>query len=430
LQSIVKFEIPRGMRDIDYEEAARINEMRDAFLDTSKAFNFRLIVPSTLELLSTLEVKAGPSISNEIYTFKDKGSRDVALRFDLTMGLTRFATSRRDFKMPIKVAAFDGVWRYDEPQAGRYRYFHQWDVEIYDSFNLESDAETIQFVSVFLKQLGLKNVVIELNDRKLLEEYIKDYLQVSDERIIGEIFRAMDKVPKKGNEAVYNEFKGKLSIPVLDKLIGLSSVRGNVDSAYSSVDASHLKSWNNLFQLSDSLRSRKVRNVSVNLGIVRGLDYYSGIVFEATDPSLKIGALVGGGRYDTLTKAFGRKDMGASGAAGGVERILVALGKNQNIMQPRMIYVAFTSNDTRVQAMDIVSDLREKGYITDYDPSGRPLRRQIEDAATRGAIVTVIVGDREYKNGRVTIRSMDDGLEFTREIGELPKTLEEKLTHR
>jgi len=122
--------------------------------------------------------------------------------------------------------------------------------------------------------------------------------------------------------------------------------------------------------------------------------------------------------------------MGASGAAGGVERILVALGKNQNIMQPRMIYVAFTSNDTRVQAMDIVSDLREKGYITDYDPSGRPLRRQIEDAATRGAIVTVIVGDREYKNGRVTIRSMDDGLEFTREIGELPKTLEEKLTHR
>ena len=197
--------------------------MRDAFLDASKAFNFRLIVPSTLELLSTLEVKAGPSISNEIYTFKDKGNRDVALRFDLTVGLTRFATSRRDLKMPIKMLAFDGVWRYDEPQAGRYRYFHQWDVEIYDSFNIESDAEIIQFVSVFLKKLGLKNVVIELNDRRLLEEYIKDYLQVSDEPVISDIFRAMDKVPKKGNEAVYNEFKGKLSLQVLDKLISLSS---------------------------------------------------------------------------------------------------------------------------------------------------------------------------------------------------------------
>jgi histidyl-tRNA synthetase len=425
----VKFEIPRGMRDIDYEEAARINEMRDAFLDASKAFNFRSIVPSSLELLSTLEVKAGPSISNEIYTFKDKGNRDVALRFDLTVGLTRFATSRRDLKMPIKVAAFDGVWRYDEPQAGRYRYFHQWDVEIYDSFNIESDAEIIQFVSVFLKKLGLKNVVIELNDRRLLEEYIKDYLQVSDEPVISEIFRAMDKVPKKGNEAVYNEFKGKLSLPVLDKLISLSSVRGNVDTAYSNVDAGRLKSWNNLFQLNDSLRSRKVRNLSVNLGIVRGLDYYSGIVFEATDPSLKIGALVGGGRYDTLTEAFGRKDMGAFGAAGGVERILVALRKDRDIVQPRMIYVAFTSNDTRAQAMDIVSDLREKGYITDYDFYGRPLRRQIEDAAARGAVLTVIVGERDSKNGRVTIRSMDDGLEFTQEIGELPRALEEKLTH-
>jgi histidyl-tRNA synthetase len=425
----VKFEIPRGMRDIDYEEAARINEMRDAFLDASKAFNFRLIVPSTLELLSTLEVKAGPSISNEIYTFKDKGNRDVALRFDLTVGLTRFATSRRDLKMPIKVAAFDGVWRYDEPQAGRYRYFHQWDVEIYDSFNIESDAEIIQFVSVFLKKLGLKNVVIELNDRRLLEEYIKDYLQVSDEPVISEIFRAMDKVPKKGNEAVYNEFKGKLSLPVLDKLISLSSVRGDVDTAYSNVDAGLLKSWNNLFQLNDSLRSRKVRNLSVNLGIVRGLDYYSGIVFEATDPSLKIGALVGGGRYDTLTEAFGRKDMGAFGAAGGVERILVALRKDRDIVQPRMIYVAFTSNDTRAQAMDIVSDLREKGYITDYDFYGRPLRRQIEDAAARGAVLTVIVGERDSKNGRVTIRSMDDGLEFTQEIGELSRALEEKLTH-
>lgn len=429
MHSIVKFEIPRGMRDIDYEEAARINEMRDAFLDASKAFNFRLIVPSTLELLSTLEVKAGPSISNEIYTFKDKGNRDVALRFDLTVGLTRFATSRRDLKMPIKVAAFDGVWRYDEPQAGRYRYFHQWDVEIYDSFNIESDAEIIQFVSVFLKKLGLKNVVIELNDRRLLEEYIKDYLQVSDEPVISEIYRAMDKVPKKGNEAVYNEFKGKLSLPVLDKLISLSSVRGNVDAAYSNVGAGRLKSWNNLFQLNDSLRSRKVRNVGVNLGIVRGLDYYSGIVFEATDPSLKIGALVGGGRYDTLTEAFGRKDMGASGAAGGVERILVALRKDRDSVQPRMIYVAFTSNDTRAQAMDIVSDLREKGYITDYDFYGRPLRRQIEDAAARGAVLTVIVGERDSKNGRVTIRSMDDGLEFTQEIVELPRALEEKLTH-
>jgi len=424
----VKFEIPRGMRDIDYEEAANIEKMRDAFLDTSRAFNFKLIAPSTLELLSTLEVKAGPSISNEIYTFKDKGNRDVALRFDLTVGLTRYATSRRDLKMPIKVSAFDGVWRYDEPQAGRYRYFHQWDVEIYDSFNTASDAEIIQFVSVLLKKLGLENVIIGLNDRRLLEEYIKDYLQVSDGHVINEIFRAMDKVPKKGNEAVYNEFKGKLSLPVLDKLISLSSVHGNADSVYSKADAGRLKNWNRLFELNESLKSRNVRNVEINLGIVRGLDYYSGFVFEASDPSVSIGALVGGGRYDTLTEAFGRKDVGASGAAGGVERILVALKKSRNIEQNKMIYVAFTSNDTKPKAMDIVSDLRERGYITDYDFSARPLRRQIEDAAARGAAITVIVGDRESKDGRVTVKSMHDGQEFAQEIDELPRVLQEKLS--
>lgn len=425
----MKIEIPRGMRDIDYDEAAKINKMRNIFLDTSEAFNFRIIAPSTLELLSTLEVKAGPSISNEIYSFKDKGNRDVALRFDLTMGLTRFATSRRDLRKPIKVAAFDGVWRYDEPQAGRYRYFHQWDIEIYDSFNIESDAEIIQFVSVFLKKLGLKDVIIELNDRRLLEEYIKEYLQISDEPIINDIFRAIDKVPKKGDKAVYEEFKGKFSLSVLDRLISLSSMHGDIDMVYSNSETRQLKGWNNLFQLNDSLKSRKVNNVSVNLGIVRGLDYYSGIVFEATDPSLNIGALVGGGRYDTLTEAFGRKDMGASGAAGGVERIIASLNKGGNRIKPRVVYVAFTSKDTRVQAMDIVSDLRDKGYITDYDFSGRPLRRQIEDAAAKGALLTIIVGEKDSKDGRVTIRSMSDGFESKQDIGSLPRALEEILAH-
>ena len=112
-----------------------------------------------------LDRKAAP-ISNEIYAFKDKGGRDVALRFDLTIGLTRYVASRRDLRMPTKLATFAGVWRYDEPQAGRYRYFHQWDVEVYGPFTQESDAEVIAFVSMFFKKLGLK-VAIEVNDRQL-----------------------------------------------------------------------------------------------------------------------------------------------------------------------------------------------------------------------------------------------------------------------
>jgi histidyl-tRNA synthetase len=125
------------MRDVESEDLAGINLVRDRFFETARLFNFRMMEPSPLEMLSTLEAKSGASISNEIYAFKDKGDRDVALRFDLTIGLSRYIVSRRDLKMPAKIAAFAGVFRYDEPQAGRYRYFHQWDIEVYGPFSPE-----------------------------------------------------------------------------------------------------------------------------------------------------------------------------------------------------------------------------------------------------------------------------------------------------
>ncbi|HYX72419.1 MAG TPA: ATP phosphoribosyltransferase regulatory subunit [Nitrososphaera sp.] len=169
---MAKLELPRGMRDLDSEEYANINYIRDTFFEIARLFNFRLTEPSPLEMLATLEAKSGTAISNEIYAFKDKGGRNVALRFDLTIGLTRYVESRRDLKMPVKLASFAGVWRYDEPQAERYRYFHQWDIELYGPFSQESDAEVIEFVYTFFRTLGLK-VAIEINDRRFLEQYIR-----------------------------------------------------------------------------------------------------------------------------------------------------------------------------------------------------------------------------------------------------------------
>jgi histidyl-tRNA synthetase len=176
---VVKLELPRGMRDLEAGEFANISYVRDKFFETARLFNFQLAEPSPLEMLTPLEAKGGAAISNEIYTFKDKGGRDVALRFDLTIGLTRYVAARRDLKMPAKLATFAGVWRYDEPQAGRYRYFHQWDLEVYGPFSQESDAEVIEFVSTFFKKLGLK-VTIEVNDRQVVEQYIKTKLGVTD----------------------------------------------------------------------------------------------------------------------------------------------------------------------------------------------------------------------------------------------------------
>ncbi len=420
----MKLELPRGMRDIEPEELYNINYIKEKFTETTHLFNFNLMEPSPLETLATLEAKAGASISNEIYSFVDKGNRNIALRFDLTIGLTRFVATRRDLKMPVKLASFSDVWRYDEPQAGRYRYFHQWDIEIYGSSSKESDVEVIEFVSLFLKKLGLK-VMVEVNDRQLIEEYIRQKLGVTEEQTIADMLRAVDKVAKKSVSELYKEYKDKISLPKLQQLIDLSGVKGTVNEVYSKADLKGLENWSRVSALMDSLKSRRVDNVRINLGVVRGLDYYSGVVFEAFDPFIQLGALVGGGRYDRLTHAFGRQDIGAIGAAGGVERIIIAL-KNKGIlksMPKQMVYVAYTSSITRASALDIVSILRNSGINTDYSLNERALRKQLDDAASKNAVLTVIVAPEEIEKGQVTVRSMSDGTESKQKINDLEKSL-------
>jgi histidyl-tRNA synthetase len=426
----VKLELPRGMRDLDSNEFSNINYIEEKFLDVIDLFNFRFMEPSPLELLSTLETKSGATISNEIYSFVDKGERKVALRFDLTIGLTRFVVCRRDLKLPAKVAAFAGVWRYDEPQAGRYRYFHQWDVEIYDSFNHESDAEVIEFVSVFFKKLGL-DVIIDINDRQLMEEFVKNKLHVQEESSILEIFRAVDKVPKKGSARVLEEYSSIIEPSKLQRLIDISTRKGTIDQVLedSKANMHELKSWNNLTDLMDSLSARGVKNARVNLGIVRGLDYYSGVVFEAFDPSVGIGALVGGGRYDRLTGALGRNDIGATGAAGGVERITFALQKHGILRsKPRpLVYVAYTSSTVYRNTLELVSKLRENQIIADYDMQGKALRKQLDEASTKHALVTIIVAPDEVKKGLVTMRTMKDGTEVKQDLDGIVKKLNETI---
>src|ERR1044072_5911861 len=323
----MKFLLPRGMRDLEPDEYKDINVIRNAFIDSARIFNFMLMEPSPLELLSTLETKSGPSITKEIYNFVDKGNRKVALRFDLTIGLTRFFVSRRDLKIPTKIASFGGVWRYDEPQSGRYRFFHQWDIEIYGPNSLESDTEIIEFTSVFLNKLGLKNIMIDINSRELLEEYIKNNLNILEEETLFEVFRAIDKVPKKGRNTVLKEYEKTINDKVLEKAMIFAEKKGSYEEINQFMEPLKLKSWESIKKVVQSLSNRKVNNIRINLGIVRGLDYYSGIVFEAVDKESNLGSLVGGGRYNKLTETFGRKDMGATGAAGGVERIILAMKK-------------------------------------------------------------------------------------------------------
>lgn len=423
----MKFELPRGLRDLEPEEYRMVEFARETFLTASDRFGFRTMEPSPIEMLPTLEAKSGASIANEIYSFKDKGGRDIALRFDLTIGLTRYVTARRDLRLPIKLSSFGSMWRYDEPQMGRYRWFHQWDVEIYDSFNLESDAEVIEFTNKYLEMLGLRDTVIEVSDRQLLEEFIRNKLGINEESMLMEMLRAVDKVPKKGQNVVLEEYSAKgFDERKLKDLLGLSTVQGNIDNVMNDDRIKGLTKAKRLADLMDSLQSRGLKNARINMGIVRGLDYYSGIVFEVYDKSVDVGAIVGGGRYDALTAAFGRSDMGATGAAGGIERILHVLSMRKDTSakcEEKSVYVAYSTESLRQAAISTTAFLRSQNMHAECDLMGRSLKKQLEEASNKGVTSTIIFGPAEFARQEVKVKDMTTGVENTVKIDELPKKL-------
>ena len=400
------------MRDIEPKESSTIEYVRQKFVETSNLFGFQFMEPSPLELVSVIQTKSGPSIKNEIYYFTDKGDREIALRFDFTIGLTRYAVSQRSMRLPAKFSTFGGVWRYDEPQKGRYRFFHQWDVEIYGEPNIESDAEIIDFTSKFFASLKLENIVIDICDRELIESYIKGIFKSDLDNVVSDILRAVDKIQKKRKQEIIQEYKEKgYSVSDLEKVLEFSEIKGTPQEIEKKIDVTRLKNWDKMLQLFEALKNRGVENIRINFGTVRGLDYYSGIVFEVFDRSSDLGALVGGGRYDTLTKAFGRSDLGATGAAGGVERIAHSL-ERQGIMthaENSRIWVVFVNEDMRKVAISIASQLRLKGIPAEVDLTGKPLRKQMEMASSSRYVI--IAAPKEYADNSVIIRNMDNGSE-------------------
>ena len=404
-------DLPRGMRDIEPKESSTIEYIRQKFIETSNLFGFQFMEPSPIELVSVIETKSGPSIRNEIYYFTDKGDREVALRFDFTIGITRYAVSQKSMKLPAKFSTFGGVWRYDEPQKGRYRFFHQWDVEIYGEPNIESDAEIIDFTSKFFTNLKLENIVVDICDRELIESYIKDIFK-SDSNIVSDILRAVDKSQKKRKQEIIKEYQEKgYSVSNLEKVLEFAQIKGTPQEIEKKIDVRKLTNWNKVLQLFESLENRGVRDIRINFGIVRGLDYYSGIVFEVFDSSSDLGALVGGGRYDTLTKAFGRSDLGATGAAGGVERIAHSLELQKiNIHgDGSHVWVVSVNEDMKKVAISIASQLRLKGIATEVDLTGKSLRKQMEMASSSKHVI--IAAPKEYADNLVIIRNMEDGSE-------------------
>ena len=413
-------DLPRGMKDFENIEIQKIEYIREKFLSTSKIFGFELMEPSPIELMSVIEAKSGPTIRDDVYFFNDKGDREVSLRFDFTVGLTRYVAGQKSMKLPAKISAFGGVWRYDEPQKGRYRFFHQWDIEIFGKQNTETDAEIIEFTSNFFSNLGLENIILSISHRKIVQSYISSIFESDKPEVISDIFRAIDKIQKKSKQEIISEYEKKgYAKEKLEKIIEFSKIKGSPEEISKILDVTQFKNWSELILLFESLKNRNVKNIQIDFGIVRGLDYYSGVVFEAFDKTFDIGALVGGGRYDDLPSVFGRDDLGATGVAGGVERIMLAL-ENQNssfMKQVNRVSVLYVNEEMKPNAINIASLLRENSIPTDIDLSGRALKKQMEHSTNSKFVI--IVGPEEFSKSMVVVRNMSDRNENQISISEL-----------
>ncbi|RLI33696.1 histidine--tRNA ligase, partial [Candidatus Bathyarchaeota archaeon] len=327
------------MRDIWPEEMEVRLWVFNRIVDVLRRYCFRLVEPSPIESLEVLEAKSGPSIREEIYWFEDKGGRLLGLRFDLTVGLARMVAGRPDLAMPVKLAAVSNMWRYDEPQHGRYRCFYQWDAEIFGSSKPDADAEIVALSIDLLEALGLKEFEVRVSSRRLAEGFLNSIGVVSPETVES-ILRVIDKFRKLSSREFQEELlKAGLSQGQLENVMSFLEVQAPAKEALSRLQEFRSKGGEKfeqgLREVEETLEvlssMGKTGKVLVDTTIVRGLDYYDGFVFEVYDRlEVGLGALVGGGRYDGLCKIYGR-DLPATGAAGGIERTLLALEKRGKI---------------------------------------------------------------------------------------------------
>ncbi len=409
----MKWRTPRGIRDIPPEEYEEMLKLLDLFRELCQLYGYRIMEPATIELFEVLSLKSGEEIRKEIYEFLDKGGRHLGLRFDLTVGITRYIVGRPEIPKPVKLGAYSVQWRYDEPQRGRYRSFYAWDIEIYGGEEKLSAIETIQFSYDMLSRSGLKDFFIYLSDRRMVENILRKKFNVKSP---ANIMRIMDKWGKKSE----NEMIKML----VEEDMKEDDAKELIEFFFLDKDESRFEKEDTLlFEIRDILRNDlNIRNVVINPGIVRGLDYYDGIVYEIRRDEKAL-TLVGGGSYSTLVKLFGG-DFSAFGAAGGVERLLMEL--KTNVKRTRSgVYVIPIKNEYLIYAITTVRMLREEGIRAEYPLSMRNIDKNVRYAVGSGYKYLAFIGEREIKEGIITIKDVETREERSVSVSELIKNIKQ-----
>ena len=395
---------PRGTRDFLPDEMERRRHYEGILRGVAKTFGFREVATPIFEDAELFILRSGPNVLKELYNFKDKGDREVALRPEMTAPVIRmFVNEMSNEPKPIKMFYFGQCFRYERPQSGRYREFFQFGAELIGNPNPETDAEVISMAAAMIKALGLKEYRFRIGHIGVLKQRIAD-AGVPKERM-AEVLQKLDKKLYDEAEPLLKEIGVKedaiKDIFKLTETVGgkevLSEVPGDVGDY--------------LRKVVDILSAMGVDDVLIDLGVVRGLDYYTGMVFEAEAPSLGAEKQICGGGSYTLSELFGGEKVFSTGFGVGFDRILLAIEKEGQTYQNEGIkaYVLPVSDEVKMDACRIAAKLRSAGISTDIEIMGRKMGKAMKYASGLDVKYAIIVGAQELQQDSVTIRDMVSG---------------------
>ena len=429
----MRLERVKGTRDFLSGDMVRRRWVFERIREVFERYSFREVLTPSFEYTDLFRLRSGEEVVKELYAFIDKGGRDISLRPDMTSSVARLYVNRfQNAPKPIKWYYIANMFRYEEPQSGRFREFWQAGVELIGSDRVEADAEIIAlFVQSYLAA-GLEDFTVNIGDRILLDEFAK-MLGVRDD--IG-LMRLVDKKDKMSGEEFIGALKDfGLSDEGVEKVLSLVEIKGKPDEVLPMAEElfkgeEAKKEIERLYELVDLLGAYGVsKRIRIDLGIARGFDYYTSVVFEAIAPNdLGIGSVGGGGRYDNLIEVFGGRPTPATGFAIGLERLIPILEWKGLLPEVKLrpdVYVIPIGGERALKktAIGIVTALREAGIEADVELTGRKLRKALDYAGRLGVPYVVLVGRRDLKEGRVTVRDMESGeqktVEIERVVGEL-----------
>ena len=418
-----RLEKVKGTRDLLPEEMAKRRWVFERIREVFERYNFHEVLTPTFEYTELFKLRSGEEVVEQLYAFDDKGGRNLSLRPDMTSSVARlYVNSFQNAPKPVKWYYIANMFRYEEPQSGRFREFWQAGVELIGSDKVEADAEVIAlFVESYLAT-GLEDFTVNIGDRVLLDEFAR-MLGVEDDIGLMRLIDKKDKMSREDFVGALREFG--LSDGGVEKVLALVGIKGLSDEVlpkaeelFTSDEAkAEIK---RLYELVDLLDAYGVSKwIRIDLGIARGFDYYTSIVFEAIAPNdLGIGSIGGGGRYDNLIEVFGGKPTPATGFAIGIERLIPILEWKGLTPEPKLrpeVYVIPIGKDGEVRraAVEVVSALREAGVRGDIELTGRKVRKALDYADRLGVPYVVLIGKRDLAEGKITVRNMQTGEQRT-----------------